>query len=356
METIFEQSLDSGYTERTYKNASVDVTIAIAINFDSAGEKMTKKAVKEQNKIYIPIDANNSEISPERVEKIVGILNQLGKPNVKSEKWFEDIRFNNIQKKEIFESFWTSVNQGMYQKWLKIREKEIGKEKSYEECLLLRSVYCRHLKLAYPELDVVELDLNDGSTVLVNNIDFFKQHIPTLKRIMVGNHGVYLEMDEPENKGTYIKKRMQYYEYSRDGVKLYHQFKKVNYADYQIDKWYISPYEEFKNYNEFGNSYKIELNIAGNGLYTMRRALTQKQCDEFTIELLNKVVNHPNLKNKIKLIRSGGQTGFDEAGIKAGIKLNIPTLIYAPRGWRIKMLDGKDISDEQIFKNRFIND
>jgi hypothetical protein len=172
----FEEEKTSGYRNRTIKNASADATIAIAVDFNSAGEKLTKSSVLNQKKKYIPIDANNLEVTPERVDKIVDELNSV-------------------------------------------------------------------------------------------------------------------------NANT--------------------------------------------------------LNIAGNGLYTMKGKYTQKQVDDFTYELLNQVLNSPNLKTKIESIRSGGQTGFDEAGIKAGIRLGLPTIILAPKGWTFRDVNGKDISNEQQFKARF---
>ena len=95
------------------------------------------------------------------------------------------------------------------------------------------------------------------------------------------------------------------------------------------------------------------LNIAGNGIYTMKNKYTQQQIDEFTYQLLKAVIENPNLKNKIISIRSGGQTGFDEAGAKAGIRLGIPTSILAPKGWKFRNESGQDISNEKLFKERF---
>lgn len=168
----FIEDKSTGYAERTKKNASADATIAFAVDFNSAGEKLTKKSVLAHNKLYIPIDANNLEITPERVNKIA---NALKEKNIKS------------------------------------------------------------------------------------------------------------------------------------------------------------------------------LNIAGNGIYTMKGKYTQQQVDEFTLNLLSEV-------HKIypfESIRSGGQTGFDEAGAKAGIRLGLPTTILAPKGWKFRNSQGQDISDEQQFKARF---
>lgn len=172
----FEEEQTTGYRNRTIKNASADATIALATDFTSAGEILTKNSVLNQKKKYISIDANNLEITKERVDKIVDALNSV---NAKT------------------------------------------------------------------------------------------------------------------------------------------------------------------------------LNIAGNGIYTMKGKYTQEQVDEFTYQLLKAVIESPNLKTKIESIRTGGQTGFDEAGAKAGIRLGIPTLILAPKGWKFRDITGKDISDEKQFKDRF---
>lgn len=176
---VFQEDSSSGYRERTIANASADATIAIALDFKTAGEKLTKEAVKNQGKVYIPIDGHDLTVNQERVDKIVKKLNSI---KTKSDS--------------------------------------------------------------------------------------------------------------------------------------------------------------------------ISLNIAGNGIYTMKGFYKQKEVDDFTYELLKAVVSSPDLKNKIGFIRSGGQTGFDEAGAKAGEMLNIPTLVYAPKGWRFRTLEA-DISDEKLFKLRF---
>lgn len=175
----FQEEETSGYRNRTIKNASADATIAIAVDFTSAGEKLTKSSVLNQNKKYIAIDANNLTVTQDRVNKIVNELNSV---NAKT------------------------------------------------------------------------------------------------------------------------------------------------------------------------------LNIAGNGIYTMKGKYTQQQIDEFTYQLIKAVTESPNLKNKIESIRTGGQTGFDEAGAKAGVKLGIPTMILAPKGWVFRDITGKDISNEEQFKSRFLTE
>jgi hypothetical protein len=104
------------------------------------------------------------------------------------------------------------------------------------------------------------------------------------------------------------------------------------------------------------NKESITLNIAGNGLYTLKGKFTQEQIDNYVYEFLKEVVNSPLLNKKIISIRTGGQTGVDEAGAKAASKLGIPILVLAPKGWTFRDIKGTDISDEVKFKSRFSND
>ena len=82
----------------------------------------------------------------------------------------------------------------------------------------------------------------------------------------------------------------------------------------------------------------FKINIAGNGLKTMQGKFTQKQCDEFTLSLMRLILQKNKLN--VELIRSGGQTGFDEAGIKASLTLGIKTIGYYPKGFKIMHMSG----------------
>ena len=83
----------------------------------------------------------------------------------------------------------------------------------------------------------------DGSTVEVQDDSFLREAEPTFVRLMVGNHGPYVEFNEPANKGHFLRRGLQYNHYVRDGKKLYEQFKEVNYADYKAGMWYVSLYQ-----------------------------------------------------------------------------------------------------------------
>lgn len=96
--------------------------------------------------------------------------------------------------------------------------------------------------------------------------------------------------------------------------------------------------------NELDLPQKFILNIAGNGLSTMKGEILQNEADEFTYILLKSISQNPNLHSKIGSVRTGGQTGFDEAGAKAAIKLGFTTVVHMPKGFKMRNQDGKDIT------------
>lgn len=106
-------------------------------------------------------------------------------------------------------------------------------------------------------------------------------------------------------------------------------------------------------YNEMvakGKTKDVKLNIAGNGIYD----LTGSQ--EYYNDLMTAVIS--KLLNKgvtISAIRSGGQTGIDEAGIIAAQRLGIPSEVHSTMDYRFRVGPGAnyDISDEVKFKSRF---
>lgn len=88
------------------------------------------------------------------------------------------------------------------------------------------------------------------------------------------------------------------------------------------------------------------LNIAGNGLYTLitnfpgKPEQLQQKLDAFVLKVLTAV----HTEYPLQQIRSGGQTGVDEAGAKAGIALGVPTLVLMPKGYRIRNAMASDYS------------
>ncbi len=126
------------------------------------------------------------------------------------------------------------------------------------------------------------------------------------------------------------------------------------YVAIQIERFLVVNPNDVNRIIEALNKVKAtSLNIAGNGIYTLKD-FSQNQIDIFTYQLLKAVIESPKLKTKIELVRTGGQTGFDEAGAKASKKLKIPTLVLAPKGWVFRIENGQDVRSEFLFKNRFI--
>jgi hypothetical protein len=91
----------------------------------------------------------------------------------------------------------------------------------------------------------------------------------------------------------------------------------------------------------------MALNIAGHGVYSVGD--NQARLDALVTETLRLV----NAEIPIKSVRSGGQTGFDEAGAKAGVALGVPTTVLAPKGWKFRPRYREDVANEAAFKERF---
>lgn len=96
----------------------------------------------------------------------------------------------------------------------------------------------------------------------------------------------------------------------------------------------------------------ISINFAGNGLYTLEgRGVTQEAADGYATALLSSLMHDHGVK--VTSVRSGGQTGMDEAGAKAGVANGVDTVVHAPKGWRMRGADGTDVAGEAAFKERF---
>ena len=106
--------------------------------------------------------------------------------------------------------------------------------------------------------------------------------------------------------------------------------------------------------DKLNNSNASTINIAGNQLATcLKFGVDQSLCDLLIFNFLKHIFSINELRKPITLIRSGGQSGFDEAGLKAAVKLGIPALCLCPKGWRFNDINGTSLFDEQKFKDRF---
>jgi len=159
-------------------------------------------------------------------------------PSILNHSSAKDSTINTVQE-HWFQEFWKYVNRGYYQQFLRDLEKTKSKEELIAINKMIREVYVGRLQRSKHVLGKVYLG-NDASTVFIEHEHILREQEPTFTRLMVGNHGMYVEFDKPANKGSLIKQRLQYNEYNRNGVKLYDQFKTVNYADYKAGKWYAS--------------------------------------------------------------------------------------------------------------------
>lgn len=83
------------------------------------------------------------------------------------------------------------------------------------------------------------------------------------------------------------------------------------------------------------------INVAGNGIYTLRKHwVSQAAVNELVYCILKKVNEH----HPISKIVSGGQTGVDIAGGWAGVKLGIDVELLLPKGFKQRHEDGVDVN------------
>lgn len=90
------------------------------------------------------------------------------------------------------------------------------------------------------------------------------------------------------------------------------------------------------------------LNIAGNSLHTLQRSTwDQTRIDDHIFRVLHLCYQHL----PFDAVRSGGQTGADEAGIVAAIALDLPATALFPGGFKQRTARGEDIySDPEVLR------
>lgn len=96
----------------------------------------------------------------------------------------------------------------------------------------------------------------------------------------------------------------------------------------------------------------IKLNIAGNSLYTLKYHADPKSVERTVISVIRRLVEEKGIP--VLEIRSGGQTGADEYGIRAAQTLGIRCSVLAPRGFRMRDAEGMDHTGREGFVERFM--
>jgi len=88
----------------------------------------------------------------------------------------------------------------------------------------------------------------------------------------------------------------------------------------------------------------VMLNIAGNGVYETVNSGVDQQCmDKQVYEVLKRIAELLGQRGyPVLQIRSGGQSGADTAGLRAGVRLGIPTVGHYPYGYKVRTVEGVD--------------
>lgn len=125
----------------------------------------------------------------------------------------------------------------------------------------------------------------------------------------------------------------------------YYAIKLEENSEDAVSKTFTDIIKRFKGKNG------LKINIAGNGLYTLNKySFTQEQANE-TVKMVLYMLSENGLN--IAEVRSGGQTGFDEAGVKAADALGIKWSILAPKDYWFRDANNKNISGREAFMARF---
>lgn len=94
----------------------------------------------------------------------------------------------------------------------------------------------------------------------------------------------------------------------------------------------------------FGNP-KLTVHFAGNGIYTFaKHEVTQRMVDKRAYLLLS----YLHERRPISKLYSGGQSGADEAGIKAALRLGIEVEVTMPENNLVRFEDGVDVKQTDL--------
>lgn len=99
---------------------------------------------------------------------------------------------------------------------------------------------------------------------------------------------------------------------------------------------------------------KISVNVAGNGMYSFPKEVSQENLDVFMTRVLLLVNTFSDVE--INRVRSGGQTGIDEAGVKAADTLGLVAAVHGPQDFKFRIrMENRwlDIADRSKFEMRF---
>lgn len=138
-------------------------------------------------------------------------------------------------------------------------------------------------------------------------------------------------------------------DFNTAGEKLTKKASYPNYLALHLDEhWLNNAREVWKVLHK--NNYRF-INIAGNGIYTLNKyGMKQSDVDTYVLNVIKQVNDY----HQIIKIYTGGQTGVDLAGSKAGYQLGIDTEVTLPKGYIMRFEDGKDVSCTKGFVEELI--
>ena len=152
----------------------------------------------------------------------------------------------------------------LYQRFIhRLKYLEEYSEAEIEEINLgIRKTHLEGLKRSYPTLKKATIQKDNSTIKVAAGIKARLKEIfgPKFSRLLVGNHGIYVEWTENPYPKTLEKQKqphLQYNEYRLNGVKFYEQTDTVNYADYRPGRWYANIHDTTLNKGKAVNPINI---------------------------------------------------------------------------------------------------
>ena len=180
--------------------------------------------------------------------------------------------------------------------------------------------YNRHLLIGqggYSEITKINADWSDITLALASNFG-------TGGEILTARYAgaTLVDTGRLSNRGTKIQK------ITNDGGKYVSNVININNPEATANDLYT------RILNQGLPTKDIKLNIAGNGIYTLRNyGFTQSQINNYVTEVI-RLLQEKGIT--IKEIRTGGESGIDEAGIIAAQRLGLEYSILMPEDYSYK--------------------
>ena len=149
--------------------------------------------------------------------------------------------------------------------------------------------------------------------------------------------------NNPESPAEILKRKISYRYFTMSMSKL------------NLSNIYCPKELSYQIMEDLGRYYS-SIYITGDNISNISHGVNQDHVDLFIYDLLSTInnggLNYPYNFGILEIVNSG-QTGVEEAAIKAAIKLDISVDINTTKDWRFRDQSGVDVCDKELFLSRF---